>query len=140
MRKRVRKTEEETPRKRTRKTEKKEETKSVKKRIKIRAEKEVVIPKKDLIALKCGQCVCFDWESAIKCPDRMCALHSIRPKKRKDILKATFWDDENGAMIAIPMAKKSTRKLTDEQKKAASERFKKLHAQGKVGKRSKLDK
>ena len=88
----------------------------------------VEVSVKDAIALKCGECTCFDWPCVIECPSYLCPLHSARPKSRKDALKSKFWDDDKLEMIARPIIKKrASRTMTEEEKIAAGERLRKMH-------------
>ena len=91
----------------------------------------IEVSTKDAIHLKCGECCGFDWIMIVECTDILCPLHLTRPKRRRDTLKATFWDDETQQFIARPVIRKRTKVMTEEQKKAASERFKKMHLERK---------
>ena len=86
----------------------------------------IEINPKNAIALKCGECCCFDWIAVNDCPNFLCALYTARPKGRKDNLKAQFWDDEKLEIIARPVIKKRTgREMSPDEKKAVALRLKK---------------
>lgn len=88
---------------------------------------EIQVSVKDAIALKCLECGGNDWANVKDCPSVNCALFTARPKGRKDTLKKKFYD-KNDEQIARPIIKKREMKkeMTPEQRKAASERFKKM--------------
>ena len=86
----------------------------------------IQISVKDACNLKCVECCCGDWNVVLDCRDFLCAVFSVRPKRRRDALKSKFWSDELSKMIAIPVVKKRTgRTLTEEQKIEVGKRFKK---------------
>lgn len=89
----------------------------------------VQVSTKDAMHLKCIECCCGDWNMIIECRDQMCALFLMRPKRRRDALKAKFWNEETSQFKARPVIKKRTgRVMTEEEKKAAGERLRKIRS------------
>lgn len=82
---------------------------------------------KNAVHIKCGECCGFDWAVVLDCPAQDCPLYHYRPKSRRDTLKARYWSDKDQRMKAIPRPR--PRVITDEQRRAASERMSRLHDQ-----------
>lgn len=90
---------------------------------------EIEVSARDAMNLKCLECCCGDWGVVLDCKDQMCALLLMKPKRRRDALKAKFWNDETTQLIARPKVKSRSRTMTEEQKKAAGERMRKIRNQ-----------
>lgn len=80
---------------------------------------------KNALHIKCGECCGFDWSAVVECPATDCPLYHYRPEGRRDTLKARYWSDKDQRMKAIPKPRKRT--MTEEQRRAASERMSRMH-------------
>ena len=81
---------------------------------------------KEIVAIKCIDCMCGDTNGILECTSQDCPLFSARPKGRPDSLKSKYWDDENGRMKMLPILRR--REVSDEQREAARERLAKARA------------
>lgn len=81
---------------------------------------------KEIVAVKCIDCMCGDSVAVVECTSPGCPLFSARPRNRPDGIKSKYWDDEAGCLKMVPELRR--RVVTDEQREAARERLNKARA------------
>jgi hypothetical protein len=79
---------------------------------------------KEIIHIKCLDCMGGDASLVLECDSPDCPLISVRPTSRPDALKKKYWHETGGFLKAIPTLRR--RVVSEEVKQQATERLREL--------------